>query len=269
MLIREDMPQPVSLNVGSGTVAVYTARSPARETANEDAAGVLSVDEARGVVVVADGFGGQPAGDQASELAVTAVVESVEQAAAEGSELRVGILAGFDRANEAVLALGVGAATTLAAIEIDQSCIRPYHVGDSEVLAMGQRGRIRFQTIAHSPVGYSVEAGLLDQTEALHHEDRHLVSNMVGSGDMRIDVGPVVRLAPRDTVVVATDGLFDNLTVGDIADVIRKGDLLCATKQLVGQCRERMDGVAGDPCKPDDLTVVAFRLRDAGQRRRT
>ena len=40
-----------------------------------------------------------------------------------------------------------------------------------------------------------VEAGWLDEEEALHHEDRHIVSNMIGAPNMRIEIGSVVRLA--------------------------------------------------------------------------
>ncbi len=258
--IREDMTDPDVLDVGQGRAAVFTARCIGKETPNEDAVGVLSTDGQYGVLVVADGFGGQPAGDRAAELALSAVIEAVEESSAAGGETQAGILAGLDQANELVKCLGVGAATTLAAVEVEGNRIRPYHVGDSEVLVVGQKGRIKLRTISHSPAGYSVEAGLMDPEEAIQHEDRHVVSNMVGSDEMRIEVGPVVNLRPRDTVVIASDGLFDNLVVDEIAGVIRKGDLLESTQQLVRHCQDRMSGAMGEPFKPDDLSVVVFRL---------
>ncbi|MCP4250900.1 MAG: protein serine/threonine phosphatase 2C family protein [bacterium] len=260
LLIREDLPRPAVGPLGTGRAAVFTARCEGKPTPNEDAVGLVTAGEARCVIVVADGFGGQPAGDQAAELALSSVVESVAESLDADAELQAGILTGFDRANEAVRAMGIGAATTLAAVEIDGDRMRPYHVGDTEVLVVGQRGRIKLQTITHSPVGYGVEAGILDQDEALHHEDRHVVSNMVGSDEMRIEIGPTVSLCPRDTVVVGSDGLFDNLTTDEIVEVIRKGDLGRSSKLLVQRCRERMNGTGDGPCKPDDLTVVVFRL---------
>lgn len=259
LLIRKDMATPSVLNVGQGTATVFTTRCIGKQTPNEDAVGVLSINGRRGVLVVADGFGGQPAGDQAAELALTAVIEAVELSSAAGGDAQSGILAGLDRANELVKGLGVGAATTLAAVEIEGTRIRPYHVGDSEVLVVGQRGRVKLRTISHSPVGYRVEAGLINQEEAIQHEERHIVSNMVGSDEMRIDVGPTVELRPRDTVVIASDGLFDNLMVDEIAGVIRKGNLLASTQQLVERCQGRMNGAMGEPFKPDDLSVVVFR----------
>ncbi len=37
---------------------------------------------------------------------------------------------------------------------------------------------------------------MLDEDEAMNHEDRHVVSNMIGAEDMHIELGPVVKLAP-------------------------------------------------------------------------
>jgi len=252
--------------IAAGIAVVRTARCPGKGTANEDAAALLWCDALRGVLAVADGFGGQPAGDQASQLALAALANAVEGTLSAGGILRGGILNGFEKANQAVSALGVGAATTLAVAEIEDGCVRPYHVGDSTILVVGQRGKIKLQTVSHSPVGYAVEAGWLEESEALHHEQRHLVSNMVGSADMRIEIGPVFRLRPRDTVLLASDGLFDNLHVDEIVQHIRKGPLSKAAKVLVDECDARMQAPhEGFPCKPDDLTFILFRLQDSGR----
>jgi serine/threonine protein phosphatase PrpC len=256
----EDMTEPRLHAVAGGRAAVFTTRRAGKESPNEDVLAIIAADGSRGAIIVADGFGGQPAGDRASRLAVGAVAKAIKSSLAGGGELQPGILAGFDQANQAVREMGVGAATTLAVLDIDGATVRPYHVGDSEVLIVGQRGRIKLRTISHSPVGYGVEAGVLDQEQALHHEDRHVVSNMVGSEDMRIDVGPAVRMCARDSVVIASDGLFDNLVESEIVGAIRSGDLLRSTGRLIDFCRARMAGEIDGPSKPDDLTVAVFRL---------
>ena len=117
--------------------------------------------------------------------------------------MRAAIINGIERANVAVRDMGLGAATTMAVVQVQERFVRPYHVGDSLILVVGNQGKIKLQTIAHSPVGYGVEAGLLDEAEAMHHEARHVVSNIVGTEDMRIEVGARLRMAPRDTLVVA------------------------------------------------------------------
>ena len=75
--------------------------------------------------------------------------------------LRPAILDGIEAANAAVRAIGTGAATTLSLVEIQGRVVRAYQVGDSAILLAGQRGKLKYQTIAHSPIGYAVEAGLI------------------------------------------------------------------------------------------------------------
>jgi len=185
---------------------------------------------------------------------------AVEAAAAESRPLRDGILDGFERANRSILELGTGAAATLAVVEVGPGWIRPYHAGDSQVLVSGQRGKIKLFTVSHSPVGYAVEAGLLDQQDALHHEDLHVVSNLLGSDDMRIELGATLRLGRRDTVALGSDGLFDNVHAHEIVDRIRKGPLERAAARLASLSKDRMKGGAESrPSKPDDLSFILLR----------
>lgn len=247
-------------SVAGGEVAVHSSRSPTRTTPNEDSAAVIAMSDSWGILAVADGLGGAPGGQQASAVAVKCLAGAIRDATREGHDPRWGILNGFEAANKKVLALGIGAGTTLTVVEVGQGSARAYHVGDSQVLVTGQRGKVKFLTIPHSPVGYGVESGLLDEHDAMHHEERHVVSNAIGSEEMRIDVGPPVLLAPRDTVLLASDGLFDNLHVKEVVGVVRKGPLSSLVGDLADQALGRMGGAAeGDPSKPDDLTFIVYR----------
>ena len=259
-VIAADMAEGISLPFLSGEVVIFSSKSPVRETANEDAAAVIPYDEGAGIFVVADGLGGHPDGNAASRVAVKTMARVLERGASEKHEIRTAILDGMEAANRAVCAFGSGAGTTLSIAEFRRNEIRPYHVGDSMILVVGQRGRMKLQTISHSPTGYAVEAGLLDEAEALVHEDRHVVSNMVGSDEMRIEVGMPVEFAEHDTLLVASDGLADNLTTQEIVEFIRKGPLATAGSNIANLARERMQRPMGEmPSKPDDLTFLLFR----------
>lgn len=260
LVTDDDVTCPRSIPAAGGTAVVYTRRNPNRLERNEDAAAIISCDDQRAVLAVADGLGGQPAGDQASRIAMMELQKSVEHAAVERLDLRGAILSAFENANRQVTALGLGAATTLAVVEIDGQRARSYHAGDSAILIVGQRGRIRSQTIDHSPVGYGVHAGVIDESDAMDHEERHLILNMVGCDDMRIDVGPAIQLRARDTVLLATDGLTDNLRVAEIVERIRKGPIQKSAAALAEQCAERMESEhPPEPHKPDDVTFIAYR----------
>jgi serine/threonine protein phosphatase PrpC len=257
-----DMARPRALTIAAGEAVVYSARSPDRESGNQDGAALLDIESSQGVLAVADGLGGQPGGASAVRVALESLQRAIQAAENDGGALRAGILDGFEAANHAVLKLGIGAGTTLAAVEILVGSLRPYHVGDSEILVVGQRGRIKLHTVSHSPVGYALEAGVLDEEEALHHDERHLVSNLVGSTEMRIEVGSPMPLAPRDTLLLATDGLFDNLALPEIVDLIRTKPLPRVAALLAESCGQRMrEADAGKPSKPDDLTFILYRRK--------
>lgn len=263
MLLFQDDPGdeplgPQRVELASGEAIAFSVRAPGKDE-NEDAVALIDHPQG-GVIAVADGMGGMKAGRRASHGALEALQAALAVAAREGSPLRHATVDGLQEANRAVLALGLGAGTTLAAVVVVEGTARPIHVGDAVVLHVGQRGRIKSQTIAHSPTGYAIEAGLLDEDAALQHEERHIVSNHVGMEGMRIEVGSAVPVAARDTLLVASDGLADNLTVQEIVDLVRKGPLEASARGLAELARRRMlEGTPEGPGHPDDLSFVLYR----------
>jgi serine/threonine protein phosphatase PrpC len=248
-------------SLSHGEVCVRSVRSPEKDTHNEDSAAVIQLGDDSVVLAVADGVGGNAGGREASNAAVRTLSRVLGKLPEETAQLRPAILDAVEEANKTVLGLARGAATTLVVAELDATRLRSYHVGDSELLAVGQRGRIKQRVVPHSPTGFAVEAGLLDEDEAVQHDQRHVLFNVIGSADMRVEIGPSLQLAARDTVLLASDGLFDNLYTDEIVDTIRSGPLTAAADRLVErvQARMRKKGVADQPCKPDDLTVILFR----------
>jgi serine/threonine protein phosphatase PrpC len=260
LLEGDEVPQLVLAKVAGGQVAAYTSRAPDKSTPNEDSVAVIPYGPGAAVLVIADGAGGLPAGRRASRTAVQTLEYSLQDSMSKTTLLRTAILNGIEAANSAVLALGTGAATTFTVVTIEGLLVRTYHIGDSEALIVGQRGVIRAQTMAHSPTGFAVEAGFLDQKAALHHEERHLVFNFLGTSDMRIDMGAEINIRPRDTVLVASDGLTDNVHVHEITELIRKGPLRNAIDGLIALVKRRMSASSThQPSKPDDLSIILFR----------
>ncbi len=248
------------MEVAGGQAIAYTCRDPYKETENEDTVAILPYGLGAAVLVVADGAGGLPAGKRASMTAVNTLAESLQVAMDKTMLLRTAILNGIEAANDAVLGLANGSATTMTVMTLEGRLARSYQIGDSEAIVIGQRGLIKLQTTAHSPTGFAVEAGFLDQREALHHEDRHLVSNFIGTTDMGIEVGAAVDLDLKDTILLASDGLMDNVHVDEIIEFVRKGPLSDAMRGVVGLANQRMQKIQdGQPSKPDDLSLILFR----------
>lgn len=263
ILCELDLDEPQQVAFADGHAVIFSRRSPLRETVNQDSAAILPISAQTGLLVVADGVGGMQSGHAASATAIESLCEELDKGVSD-DQMRSAILDGIEAANSRICALGANSATTLAAIEVQADRIRPYHVGDSMILLCGQRGKLIWQSISHSPVGYAVEAGVIDEEDAMSHPDRHYVSNVVGCTGMRIEIGPPLSMNERDTLLLCSDGLSDNLSTDEIIAIIRKGDLTTAVANLVKLATERMlvPALATEPetpSKPDDLSIIAFR----------
>ncbi len=251
----------VSLEYECGQVAGVSQRYPASTAINEDSAGVFVCGDRAMVLAVADGMGGANWGDRASRTVIEQIAAQVEKTS-EVDGLRTAILDGIEAANEEILGWGQGAGATLVAGLFIDDTIRVFHVGDAEGLLSSNRGRIKYSTVAHTPVAMAVEIGVLGEREAMHHDERNIVSNHVGSREMRIEIGPAIRMGVHDTFLLGSDGLFDNLMTGEIAEIVRSRKLAQRAEELLEMTRKRMlASDANQPSKPDDLTFLLLRRK--------
>ena len=240
-----------------GTAVGCSFRSPDKETHNEDAAALIELSPNHGVLAVADGIGGQNAGDRAAKTAIQSIIDHCRKAEA-GSRLRMHLLDAIESANRKILKWRLGAGATLVVAEYRDGSVRIIHVGDAGAIVCSNRGKLKFMAVAHAPIAMAVEIGFLNEPEALVHEDRNIITNCVGAADMKIEIGPRLKMAARDTLVLASDGLFDNLTSEEITGSIRAGQFTTQAGHLVELSRSRMIDENGSIGKADDLTILCF-----------
>lgn len=245
------------LSFQGGDLFVHSAPAPGKERPNEDAAAVVAWGGTQGLLAVADGLGGQPSADQASGILVHALGALTP---APGDELGPTVERTLEGVNQSIMDLGVGAGTTLALVEFSGEGLYSRHVGDSVVALVDRDGLPKLSTVPHSPVGYAQEAGLLTELEALQHPDRHVISNMVGSKSMRVERSGFVPWEPGDTLLIASDGLTDNMLTEEWVDILVVAPPRLAGPTLVALAEERMaNGSDTIPGKPDDLTLILYR----------
>jgi serine/threonine protein phosphatase PrpC len=179
---------------------------------NEDA---LLARPERGVLAVADGLGGHPAGDLASLTAVKSLDEAPLTADASADDL----VAATRAAHQAVLAvaeeepgrLGMGTTVVLAAVDAGRA--RIVHVGDSRAYLLSSDGELRAVTRDHGMHGYLTQALGLDR-------------------DVEPDVADVL-CEPGSRLLLCTDGLTNMVDDGKIAELLGRGDAQEACDALV------------------------------------
>ena len=119
--------------IGAGEVVVYVQRRPGKTTDNEDCAGVFSLGDSDCALVVADGMGGAPCGADASRIVVESLQKAFDVAKASEFGYRESMLNGIDEGHNGIAALGVGAGSTLAAVEIFDNVLRIDRPADNDI----------------------------------------------------------------------------------------------------------------------------------------
>ena len=252
MLFGQDLSEPQQVTLKAGQAMVFSRSHAGRSGANEDALGIFEDVSGRTCLAVADGVGGLPQGLEAATLAIGLLAEASRR---EGGAIESRI----ETANQKLLTQLPNAATTVCVAEISDGALVSCHAGDSTALVVGQRGRIKLRTQSHSPVGIK-EANGLDEKEALFHPQRHLLNNMMGDRALWLEKQDALELASRDTVLLGTDGLWDNLFLSEIVEMIRLGELSESAEKLAETVIQRMSHpVAGVPSKPDDISFILYR----------
>lgn len=175
---------------------------------------------------VADGAGGQPKGKYASYV----VANVVRQITSEP------VLSRIEQANQGVTDLKVGARSTLALVEIEDSFARFYTVGDSEIIHWNSAGRTLFSSTPNSPAGLRVEAGALSQEESLYDPERHVVLSLMGDDLIKINCTNGLEIKKRHTILVGSDGLFDNISHREIEDLMSEGNFDYLYSMLTERC---------------------------------
>jgi serine/threonine protein phosphatase PrpC len=217
---------------------------------NED--GYL-IDEAMGLVALADGMGGHLGGEVASATAL----EALRAGMTSGNPLRESI----EDANRAVYAKSLtdpslhGMGTTLTAgTLVSGGTLLIGHVGDSRAYIF-RDGELRRLTTDHSHVEELVRDGKITEDEAAVHPMRSVITRALGI-DERVDVDVYpVELVPGDLVVLCSDGLTDMVHEDAIAGELRReGDAKRAATRLVDTAN-RAGGV-------DNITVVVIAVTD-------
>ena len=270
-----------------GGLRVYWSTVPSEDhpDSNEDA---VLVDGPLDLVAVFDGVGGYEGGEVASRVAAQAVLSSWQSKAASARDLaglralmRESVLEADRQVRESVDHQPelTGMATTAIVAKFWETpdhrrMLVHGHVGDSRLYVFRGRGTLERITIDDGILSTHVSVGLISEEEALtidqaenwqdlderqkrYFYQRGLITQAIGGrGDPEVHVGQV-EVYPGDRVLVCSDGIHDNLTEAEIAQLLQKGARNDGDS-LVRAARKRSQrGLqATMRSKPDDMSAI-------------
>lgn len=247
------------LNIGKSTLL-----GNYREN-NEDSIEVKQFPDLT-VCIVADGMGGQAAGEIASKRAIEVIPRELKknlQKQASGDETRAVIRKAVVQANDEIMAMGsldrdlrnMGTTVVLAVWRHGNELLVG-GVGDSRAYLI--RGdSIKQLTVDHSLAQALVEAKTITAEEAREHRFRNVLWKYLGTKE--VGDGPdikVVNLQPGDRVLLCSDGLS-----GVVSDEV----LLQAVKSQpdVQKCADDLGQLALDSGSRDNVSSIVIEAVEA------
>lgn len=211
------------------------------------------------LLAVADGVGGMPAGELASDIVIRALTPL--DAAADSGESIPALRAAVEEANRQIREASQadpatdGMGTTVTALLLTGDEFVLLHVGDSRAYLL-RDDELRQLTKDDTFVQSLVDQGLLTLEEARRHPQRSLITRAVQGQN----VAPAIRVVPAqpgDRYLVCSDGLSDVVSDEAIGTALRQhSDLQDCVEQLV-----KLALRAG---APDNVTAVLADVKAAG-----
>ena len=222
------------------------------------------------ILLVADGMGGHTAGEVASALSVQAVEAFVVELLRRFSNLQAadehGVLTDLREAVQRADArifeevelhpelAGMGTTLTMAFTSGRRLFV--LHAGDSRCYLF-RGGALEQLTEDHTLVAEMTRRGDISPEQARHHRLRHVVTNVLGGGEVGVHVDVQrMDLEAGDMVLLCTDGLTEML------DDSRLAAILAAETDPQSACA-RLVAEANDRGGKDNVTAVVARFESA------
>ena len=238
-----------------------TDRGRERRT-NEDAVVAEEVSDGSFLLLVADGVGGYPGGEVASNAAAAAVHEHVVAHAGDLPE--EALRAGFEAANRRIREEREASdrlakmSTTLTAAIVRDGRAWVANAGDSRAYLF-DGGELQQLTLDHSLVEEAIRAGELSPDDPEAALQRHVITRSLGPReDLEVDVFGPIELPPGSLLLLCTDGLHGVLEDREIAKVLA-GSKRRYARDLVDEVLEYG--------APDNVTVAVLAQPSAEGRR--
>ena len=221
-------------------VGAKSDKGPVRPV-NEDAYWVSHAEvptELGALYIVADGVGGQEAGDIAAHKAIEIISEVFYTQRQSGTDVPTALEMAIRQANRLVLELGQARGVgkmgcTVVTAVVHEGYLYVAHVGDARAyLLMGNQ--LKRLTRDDTWVQKQVEAGVFTPKQAAEHELRNVVTQVLGNKeDIDVHLMPPFELYTNDTFLLCSDGLYDPLSFKQIQRLLHSKSAQTAAEDLV------------------------------------
>jgi protein phosphatase len=187
-------------------------------------------DSAGRFFLVADGMGGQCAGEKASEMAIELISKKLEQLVDFSHDENQKVVAAIDEAvahaNGEIMALSEldsdyhNMGTTIAIVVRAGDRLYVAGIGDSRVYLL-RAGQIEKLTKDHSLTDALLEAGTITEEEAARHRYRNVLYRYLGTKEGGTGAkAQAIDVQPGDRFLLCSDGATDGIKDADLGELL-------------------------------------------------
>lgn len=240
----------------NGYLIGYYLETDARKDICEDAL-LVKQDDNGLMLAICDGVGSSDRSYRAAKHVLTDISHLSTKSSAEKIQQELSSI------NTKLIGLEGSPETTFTMAVVNQDKYTCYQAGDSGLIHCGNRGRLKYKSNMHSPVGELVRTNELTERQALVHRDLNIVDNVMGNPEYYLDISKEQELAENDTLFITSDGLLDNFLTEDLISLVCNGDFAETMQKFTNMCKSKVNHVNNQPfIKPDDLSFVCLRLKN-------
>ena len=201
---------------------------------NEDRYLIKEIGDESLLLAVADGLGGEAAGEHAAEITIS-MLESMELSPTSVKKMLIDTVKKADISiiNETTKNFSLtGMGTTLTAVLLMNGRVYWVHAGDSRFYIFRNNILTR-QTKDQTLIQFLLDEGEVTEKEAMSHPARHMIEQCVGCGSCSPDFGSM-DISRGDQILLTTDGLHGYISDNSIRNVLNsRTDLETKTNVLL------------------------------------
>ena len=226
---------------------------------NEDAFFVIPESD---IYMVADGVGGNNAGEIASRTTISKIVEYIRKNTLKReyteAEIKDYFLDCIEKVNKSIFNLAmmqpenVGMATTVTIAYIRGGKAYITNVGDSRAYIF-REGALTQITEDHTYVNELIREGAITKEEALFHEKKNVITKAIGGEERASPDFFCVDARKGDIIVLCTDGLHGEIGDENITGILASGGGMA---QACSDLVNKANSCGGH----DNITVICLRI---------
>lgn len=251
---------PIRFETSTRWLRLTAAGSSQRGTSRENNEDSIHISPSVELLIVADGVGGQRAGELASSTAIREIIAETSRWPLDGTEnqFRQLIDGALHRASRVICELieidddfwGAGTTMTMAFRLDDHLFIA--NVGDSRAYRL-RNGELEQLTVDDSWVEVLIRAGSITREQAKTHPQKNVILTSLGGRDFeeqKVEVG-IMSLRPGDRFLISSDGLHDSLDSEELKSILESN---APVEEVASQLADR----AVKAGSSDDISVVVL-----------